>query len=40
MKTQNNKTEKLFSTAQILQILFALFFIFYFLGYHLIKANV
>jgi hypothetical protein len=36
---KGEKYEPLFSTAQILQILFALFFFFYFLGYHLIKAN-
>ena len=39
MKAQNNKTEKIFSTAQILQILFALFFIFYFLGHALISVG-
>ncbi len=39
MKKQNNKTEKLFSTAQLLQIFFALFFFFYFLGHALIAAN-
>ena len=39
MKTQNNKTEKLFSTAQIIQIIFGLFFIFYFLGHALIAAG-
>jgi len=39
MKTQNNKTQKLFSTAQILQLIFALFFIFYFLGHALIAVG-
>lgn len=39
MNTQKNKTGKLFSTAQILQILFALFFIFYFLGHALIAIG-
>lgn len=39
MKTQNNKTQKAFSTAQILQILFALIFFFYFLGHALIAVG-
>ena len=39
MKKQDNKTEKLFSTAQLIQLIFGLFFLFYFLGHALDAAG-
>lgn len=39
MKAQNNKTEKLFSTAQLIQLIFGLFSLFYFLGHALVSVG-